>query len=100
MTHLEKFRNQYYAHKSFADILKLPPSSDKEFQELFADIIDLLNEANSYFGNSVVFVDDAITDTHDMMNNLLRGEKQRLEEVQVEYISALYEAGRNKWHQL
>lgn len=99
--HIEKFRNQYYAHKSFADLLKLPSSSDKEFQDLFADLKRLLNKAHSYFGNAVWFMEDSaresLKDTHDMMNNLLRGEAQRLSEIEVEFIDGVYEDGRRKW---
>ncbi|MCA9318433.1 hypothetical protein KDA06_02200 [Candidatus Saccharibacteria bacterium] len=101
ISHLEKFRNQYYAHKSFADLLKLPKSSDKEFQELFKDIKDLMNEAHAYFGNTIWFMDDdareSIKDTHDMMDNLLRGESQRLSEIDVEYISEVYRDGKKRW---
>lgn len=101
ISHIEKFRNQYYAHKSFADLLKLPTSSDKEFQDLFADLKELLNKAYGYFDNTIWFMDgdarESIKDTHDMMNNLLRGEAQRISEIDVEYISAVYRDGRSKW---
>ena len=99
--HIEKFRNQFYAHKSFADLLKLPSSSDKEFQDLFAELKELLNKTHAYFGNTVWFMEDSaresLKDTHDMMNNLLRGEAQRLSEIEVEFISGVYEDGRRKW---
>lgn len=101
ISHIEKFRNQYYAHKSFADLLNLPTSSDKEFQDLFEDLKELLNKAHRYFGNALWFMDggsrDSIKDTHDLMNNLLRGEAQRLSEIDVEYISGIYEDGKRKW---
>ena len=101
ISHIEKFRNQYYAHKSFADLLKLPTSSDKEFQNLFEDLKQLLNKAHNYFGNTIWFMDgdsrESIKDTHDLMNNLLRGEAQRQSEIDVEYISGVYEDGRRKW---
>lgn len=101
IVHIEKFRNQYYAHKSFADLLKLPSSSDQEFRALFADLKDLLNEADSYFGNVTWFMDDesseAVNDTHLLMNNLLRGEAQRIQEIELEYISESYRSGRRDW---
>lgn len=96
VSHIEKFRNQYYAHKSFVDLLKLPPSSDKEFQELLADMIKLLNKANSYFGGAVAFMDDAIADTHALMNNLLL--KEGLDEAQIGHISSVFEVGRSEWY--
>jgi hypothetical protein len=96
--HLEKFRNQYFAHKSFADSFKLPPSSDKEFQELLSDIFKLLSEANAYFETDIYFVDAASADTHNLMNNLLRGGSQRFDDAYIEHISNRYEAGRDKWH--
>jgi hypothetical protein len=101
--HLSDFRNKYFAHKSGVDTSKLVASSDKEFQELFTDIKELLNKASSHFGSTTWFFDrdstDAVKDTHDMMNNLLRGESQRLSEIDVEYTSNVYEDGRKKWMQ-
>ncbi len=101
ISHIEKFRNQYYAHKSFADLLNLPTSSDKEFQSLFEDLKELLNKAHRYFGNAIWFMDgdsrDSIKDTHDLMNNLLHSEAQRLSEIDVEYISGIYGDGKRKW---
>jgi hypothetical protein len=101
--HIETFRNQYYAHKSFADLLKLPPSSDKEFQDLFTDLKKLVNKLHAYFGNAVWFLEDdareSIKHTHDLMDNLLRGEGQHLNEINVEYISSVYLDGRKKWMQ-
>ena len=99
--HLSDFRNKYFAHKSGVDTSKLTATSDKEFQELFTDIKELLNKASGYFGSTTWFFDrdssDAVRNTHEMMNNLLRGESQRLNEIDVEYISSAYEAGRSKW---
>lgn len=96
--HIDEFRNQYYAHKSFTDLVKLTPSSDKEFRVLFEDLKDLLNTANLYFGNTVVFINESTDDTHDLMNNLLRGEAQRLSEIEVEYIANIYQSGRHRWY--
>jgi len=59
---------------------------------------DLLNTANSYFGNSVVFIDESADDTHNLMNNLLRGESQRMSEINTDHISNLYQIGRRRWH--
>lgn len=99
--HIEKFRNRYYAHKTNADLLKLPTSSDKEFQELFIDIKGLLNKAHGHFKNAIWFMEDdsreSVKDTHDMMDNLLRGESQRIREIDVEYISSVYEDGKREW---
>jgi hypothetical protein len=101
MTHLADFRNKYYAHKSGQDLSKLTASSDKEFQELFADIKELFNKAGAYFGQAHWFMDrdsrEAVSDTHNMMNNLLRGEAQRVSEIDVEYIDGVFEDGRRKW---
>lgn len=99
--HLADFRNKYYAHKSGQDLEKLTKSSDKEFQNLFADIKELFNKSSSYFGTTTWFSDrdssEAVNDTHDMMNNLLRGESQRRREIDVEYISGVFSDGRRKW---
>jgi hypothetical protein len=40
---------------------------------------------------------EAVSDTHNMMNNLLRGEAQRVSEIDVEYIDGVFEDGRRKW---
>ena len=99
ISHLEKFRNQYYAHKSYADLLTLPTSSDKEFRELLDDLEELLNSAMRYFDAGMWFMkDEAVDDTHSLMNNLIRGEAQRVSEVETEYISEVYRHGRNEWH--
>jgi hypothetical protein len=99
--HLTKFRNGYYAHKTNAKLGKLPSSSDREFQQLFQDTKNLLNSASSYFDKSHWFLDgisrQSIKDTHDMMDNLLRGEAQRLSEIDVDLVSNLYQDGKRKW---
>lgn len=101
MSHLMDFRNKYYAHKSGQDLSTLTPSSDKEFQELFEDIKELFNKVSSYFGQAHWFMEgdarESVKDTHDMMNNLLRGEAQRLSEINIEFIDGLYGDGRRKW---
>lgn len=101
MTHLTDFRNKYYAHKAGKDLSKLTTSSDKEFQELFEDIKELFNKAGTYFEQAHWFMDrdsrEAVTDTHNLMNNLLRGEVQRISEIDVEYIDGVFEDGRRKW---
>jgi hypothetical protein len=101
MKHLTDFRNKYYAHKAGQDLSKLTASSDKEFQELFGDIKDLFNKAGSYFGQAHWFMEgdarESVKDTHDMMNNLLRGEAERLSDINVEFIDGVYEDGRRKW---
>jgi len=101
MKHVADYRNKYYAHKSGQDLSKLATSNDKEFQELFEDIKELFNKAGSYFGQAHWFMDrdarQAVNDTHHMMNNLLRGEAQRLSEINIEYINDVYEDGRRKW---
>ncbi len=101
--HLSDFRNKYFAHKSGVDTAGLTASNDKEFQELFADTKELLNKASSHFGSVTWFFDrdsrEAVIDTHDMMNNILRGESQRLSEIDVEYISGIFSDGRKKWMQ-
>jgi hypothetical protein len=40
---------------------------------------------------------ESVKDTHDMMNNLLRGEAERLSDINVEFIDGAYEDGRRKW---
>jgi hypothetical protein len=101
LNHIEGLRNQYFAHKSGQDLSKLPNSSDKEFQNLFFDIKKILNKASNYFGNQFWYMEgdsrESIKDTHDMMNNLLRGESRRLSEINVEYISDIYRIGKRKW---
>jgi hypothetical protein len=101
MKHLTDFRNKYYSHKAGQDLTKLTASSDKEFQELFEDIKDLFNKAGSYFGQAHWFMEntarESVKDTHDMMNNLLRGEAERLSDINVEFIDGAYEDGRRKW---
>lgn len=103
LKHIGGLRNQYYAHKSGQDLLKLPPSSDKEFQELFVDLKQLFNKAGSYFGQQHWFMEadsrESVKDTHDMLNNLLRGESQRISEINVEYLSDIYEMGKTRWLQ-
>lgn len=103
LKHIGGLRNQYYAHKSGQDLSKLPPSSDKEFQELFIEIKKLFNKAGGYFGQQHWFMEgdsrESIKDTHDMLNNLLRGESQRISEINVEYISDMYQIGKAKWLQ-
>lgn len=101
LKHLGKYRNGYYAHKTNATLSKFPNSSDKEFQDLFEDIKTLLNKAAGHFNKAHWYMEgdsrESIKDTHDMMNNLLRGETQRLNEIDVDYVSKLYQSGRDKW---
>lgn len=101
LKHIGGLRNQYYAHKSGQDLSKLPASSDREFQELFAEIKEIFNKIGSHFGQHYWFMEcnsrESIKDTHDMLNILLRGEAQRMSEINVEYISDIYDIGKRKW---
>jgi len=101
LKHVKEYRNKYYAHKSGVSLTELPASSDKGFQDLFVDIKNLLNKAQAYFGSTTWFIDDdsreSVKDTHDLMDNLLRGEGQRISEINVKYISDSYRYGRKKW---
>lgn len=101
MKHIEDLRNKYYAHKTNANLAKLTSSSDKEFQRLFVDIKELFNKAYGYFGHTTWYMEgssrESVKDTHDLMNCLVRGESQRLSEINVEYISRIYESGKQNW---
>jgi len=101
LKHIEEFRKKYYAHKTSADLSKLRSASDKEYQELFEAIKELLNKAHGHFGKANWYMEgdsrESIKDTHDLMNCLLRGESQRLSEINVEYISSIYESGKRNW---
>lgn len=50
-------------------------------------------------GNATVDGDarEAIKDTHDLMNNLLRGEASRLSEIDVEYTNGVFTDGKSRW---
>lgn len=101
LKHIKDFRKKYYAHKTNAELSKLKSSSDKELQELFEDIKSLLNKAHAHFGKANWYMEgdsrESVKDTHDLMNCLLRGESQRLSEINVEYISEVYKDGKRKW---
>lgn len=95
-------RHKRLAHDENIEIDEVETrSSDKQFMDLFEDTKNLLNKVQGHFENYIWFMDEdareSIKDTHDMMNNLLRGEAQRIGEINVEYNHELFKSGRIKW---
>lgn len=99
---LTDLRMGYFAHAGNIDLNTVDPISEDAHIKLFDDLKNILNKINSeVFHNVVWYMDEeareAIKDTHDMMDNLLRGESQRLSEIDVDYISETFISERKKW---
>lgn len=99
---LTDLRMGHFAHAGGIDLNLVDPISEDAHIRLFDDLKNFLNKVNlEIFHNVVWYMDEesreAIKDTHDIMNNLLRGEAQRLNEIDVEYISDTFTAERKKW---
>lgn len=99
---LTDLRMEYFAHAGNIDLNLVDPISEDAHIKLFDDLKNFLNKVNSeVFHNVVWHMDEeareAIKDTHDMMDNLLRGEAQRISEIDVEYIGETFIAEKKKW---
>ena len=94
-------RMEYFAHLGEIDLNTYNPVSDDDYIKLFEDVKDLINRLNNVYGNTVWYMDgdanETIKDTHDLMNNLLRGEASRISEIDVEYLSGVFSDGKSKW---
>ncbi|HEX8182599.1 MAG TPA: hypothetical protein VF575_03275 [Candidatus Saccharimonadales bacterium] len=98
---ITELRMDYFAHLGDVDLKTINTVSEDDYIKLFEDVKDLVNKLNNVYGNTVWYMDgdarEAIKDTHDLMNNLLRGEASRISEIDVEYISGVFSDGKSKW---
>lgn len=99
---LTDLRMERFAHAGSIDLNLVDPISEDDHIKLFDDLKVFLNKINSEVFHNVVWhmeedSREAIKDTHDMMNNLVRGEAQRVSEIDVEYISQTFSAERKEW---
>lgn len=99
---LTDLRMGYFAHAGNIDMNLVDPISENAHIKLFDDLKSFLNKVNSEVFQEVVWymegeAREAIKDTHDMMDNLLRGETQRISEIDVDYISDTFTAEKKKW---
>lgn len=102
LTSIADMRMGYLAHAGDLDLNEIAPISDESYIKLFTDIKKFLNKINhEVFRNTQWYMDDrareSIHDTHNLMNALLRGESQRLSEIDVKYLSIEFETGRGTW---
>ena len=99
---LTELRMEQLAHLGELKLETLDPVSEHEIMQLFEDTHELLDGINmDVFGNQVWREDritrETIKDTVDVMNVLLMGEQQRLNNNHVNYLSKVYENGRDRW---
>lgn len=94
-------RMEYFAHFGEIDLNSVGAVSEDAYIELFEDTKIFINKINGVFGRSVWYMDgdanETIKDTHDLMNNLLRGEAQRVSEIDVDLTSKIFEDGKSRW---
>jgi len=101
LSSIADLRMEYFAHLGDIDLDEVEPVSDDDYIKLFEDTKTLVNKINNEYGRTVWYMDgdanETIKHTHELMNNLMRGEAQRLGEIDVEYISTVFKDGREKW---
>ena len=101
---IKTVRHKLTAHKDKkVEVNKIEVPNIKQYDELFHDMERLFNKITSEALNSSFwFYEDNSTeaqrDTHLLMDNLLRGETQRINENDVNYYRDLFNIGRSKWY--
>jgi len=95
-------RMGHFAHAGDIDLNNVEPISEDGHITLFNDIRALLDRINLDIFGDVIWhqkgdARESVKDTQDLMSNLLRGEKVRVDEIDVEYMRDVYESGRTKW---
>jgi hypothetical protein len=95
-------RMGHFAHAGRIELDKIEPISEDANIKLLEDLKVLMNKINSEIFNNTIWHQEgdsreSIKDTHDMMDNLLHGENGRLSEIDVEYLSGVFQSGRKKW---
>jgi len=99
---IEVLRDKRLAHDD-VEVIEVGETltSDAQFISLFKDVKIFLNSVMRRYNKAEWFMDgdarEAIKDTHDLMNTLLRGESQRLNEIDVEFTDVSYRSGKTKW---
>jgi len=100
---INTLRDKVYAHKDRkVNLSMMTMPSVQQYDELFEDLQNFFNRITSdALDHSTWFFQDkdmeAQADTHLVMDNLLRGEAQRINEIDVELHRKLFEDGRRHW---
>ena len=98
---IKDLRHGHFAHFGDLDLDKVKPISEDDYISLFEDVKVVIQELNSEFGNTVIFFDgqarQTIRDTHLAMMNMLRGEKARIDQIDIDSLDKLYEHGKDSW---